>query len=59
MFKMIPVSSVKRKMRRDFFEREISRSCNLTNEAVAVYRGNNQGHEGNSLNLYPLSKLLY
>lgn len=25
----------------DFFEREISRSCNLTHEAVAVCKGNN------------------
>ena len=43
----------------DFFDREISRNCNLTNEAVAVCRGNNQGHVGNSLNLYLLSQLLY
>ena len=42
----------------DFFEREISRSCNLTNEAVAVCKGNNQDHVINSLNLYLLIQLL-
>ena len=42
----------------DFFEREISRNCNLANEAVAVCKGNNQDHVGNSSNIYPSSELL-